>query len=171
MANQWFRLYSEFMADPKIQMMAEHDQRRFVMLLCMKCNTDATLQDEDAAFQMRISNDEWLKTKQIFLSKNLINQQNEPTNWNKRQYKSDSSTERSKLCREKKKSPEEDSATSLQRRCNVAATPPEQNRTEQIQNRTDKSFGVSHARKQTGTDEAKRIAEKYLSEATAMATS
>ena len=40
----WFRLYSEFSTDPKVQMMPEALQRRYVMLMCMRCsNVLATL--------------------------------------------------------------------------------------------------------------------------------
>ena len=57
--NQWFRLYSEFATDPKVQMMSEADQRRFIMLLCMRCsNGDETLHDDEIAFQLRISEEE-----------------------------------------------------------------------------------------------------------------
>ena len=60
MANPWFRMYAEFATDPKVQMMSEADQRRFVMLLCLRCsNDDVTLHDDEVAFQLRISNDEW----------------------------------------------------------------------------------------------------------------
>ena len=72
MANPWFRLYSEFATDPKVQMMSESYQRRFIMLLCIRCNGDVTLQDEEVAFQLRISNEEWLETKAVFVSKELI---------------------------------------------------------------------------------------------------
>ena len=73
MANPWFRLYAEFASDHKIQMMSEAFQRRFVMLLCLRCsNGDVTLQDEEVAFQLRISNDDWLETKASFVAKNLI---------------------------------------------------------------------------------------------------
>ena len=48
MANPWFRLYSEFATDPKVQMMSESYQRRFIMLLCIRCNGDVTLQKQKA---------------------------------------------------------------------------------------------------------------------------
>lgn len=115
MANQWFRLYAEFWHDPKIQMMSEADQRRFVMLLCMRCsNGSETLQDSYVTFNMRISETEWNKTKAIFLSKNLIDSRNNPVAWDKRQFVSDSSTARVSKHRERKK-----------QACNVSVTPPE----------------------------------------------
>jgi hypothetical protein len=115
MANPWFRLYSEFATDPKVQMMSEAYQRRYLMLLCIKCsNGDETLQDDQVAFQLRISEDEWASTKAAFIEKNLINDDAVPLAWNKRQYVSDSSTPRVAAYREKKK-----------RERNVSVTPPD----------------------------------------------
>lgn len=108
MANPWFRMYAEFATDPKVQLLSEVDQRRFVMLLCVRCcNDDVTLHvtmtDENIAFQLRISADEWAKTKANLLSKNLITKNNLPTAWDKRQYKSDTSNDRVKAYRKRKK--------------------------------------------------------------------
>jgi hypothetical protein len=127
MANPWFRLYSEFAFDQKVQMLSEVDQRRLIMLFCLRCNGNVTLQDEEVTFQLRCSNDEWLKTKATFIAKGFINEHNEVLNWNKRQYISDSSAERVARYREKKKN---DVTLS-----NVTVTAPEQNRTEQKQNK------------------------------------
>jgi hypothetical protein len=115
MANTWFRMYHEFATDPKVQMLSEVDQRRFVMVLCLRCcNGDETLHDEEVAFQLRISNDEWKKTKAVFIAKGILNKDNLPTNWDKRQYISDSSTERVRSHREK-----------MKRSSNVPVTPPD----------------------------------------------
>lgn len=104
MANPWFRMYAEFATDPKVQMMSEADQRRFVMLLCLRCsNDDVTLHDDEVAFQLRISNDEWSRSKGLFLQKGLINEDNTPTSWDKRQFVSDSSATRVAKHREKRK--------------------------------------------------------------------
>ena len=119
MANQWFRMYAEFAADPKVQMMSEVDQRRFVMVLCLRCSNDCvTLQDDEVAFQLRISNDEWARTKALFLQKGLIGEDNTPTAWDRRQFVSDSSAERVRRHRDKKKK-------EAKQACNVTATPPE----------------------------------------------
>ena len=115
MANQWFRLYAEFATDPKIQMLSEADQRRFVMLLCLRCsNGDVTLHDEEVAFQLRISNEEWMRTKCVLVEKRMICDNNKPTAWDRRQYVSDSSAARVHKHREAKK-----------RACNVTVTPPD----------------------------------------------
>jgi hypothetical protein len=137
MANPWFRLYSEFAFDQKVQMLSEVDQRRLIMLFCFRCSGNVTLQDEEVTFQLRCSNDEWLKTKATFIAKGFINEHNEVLNWDKRQYISDSSSERVARYRDKKKSD-----VTL---CNVTVTPPEQNKTEQKQNKVSlpKNFAIS----------------------------
>lgn len=119
MANQWFRLYAEFASDPKVQMMCEADQRRFVMLLCLRCsNGDVTLHDSEVAFQLRISDAEWAKSKAVFLQKNLIDEDNSPLAWDRRQFVSDSSAERVRRHRENKKK-------ATKPPCNVTVTPPD----------------------------------------------
>ena len=103
MANPWFRMYSEFATDPKVQMLSETDQRRYIMLLCIRCNGEVTLHDEEIAFQLRISNEELAKTKEVLIAKNLIDSSFNPVAWDKRQMRSDSSAERVARHREKKK--------------------------------------------------------------------
>lgn len=142
MANQWFRMYAEFANDPKVQRLSEVVQRRFVMLLCMKCNGDATLQDGDIVFQLRVSEDEWGETKSILLAKKLIDENNNPVNWDKRQYVSDSSTQRSRDCRERKKQNNQEETSPQHRDAtngNVAATVQTRTRPEQIHNKPDQS--------------------------------
>ena len=129
MANQWFRLYSEFAHDPKVQMLSEINQRRLIMLFCIRCNGNVTLQDEQIAFQLRISMDEWLSSKAIFIDKNFINNDNEVLNWDKRQFVSDSSAERVAKHRER-----------MKQSSNVTVTPPEQNRTDTEHNITEQIY-------------------------------
>lgn len=91
----WFRLYAEFATDPKVQMLSESDQRRFVMLLCLRCgNGCVTLHDEEVSFQLRVTEQEWADTKARLMHKNLIDNDNKPCSWEKRQRASDSSAER-----------------------------------------------------------------------------
>ncbi|WP_248322008.1 hypothetical protein [Caballeronia sp. Sq4a] len=115
----WFRLYGEFANDPKVQSMSEAMQRRLVMLMCLRCsNVLATLQDDELAFALRIDEAELAQTKALFMRKGFIDEQWDLINWDKRQYVSDSSTERSRKHRNKKRE-------QVQQACNVAATPPE----------------------------------------------
>ncbi|GLO24229.1 DnaT-like ssDNA-binding domain-containing protein [Pseudomonas putida] len=111
----WFRMYGEFATDPKVQMMSEADQRRFIMLLCLRCSNDGvTLHETEIAFQMRITDEQWQATKALFLSKGLITEDCQPNAWDKRQFVSDSSKARVAAHRAKKK----------QQR-NVTVTPPD----------------------------------------------
>lgn len=122
----WFRMYAEFSTDPKVQMLSEVDQRRFVMLLCLRCcNGDVTLQDEQVAFQMRISTADWQATKAILVAKNMVGEDNQPVAWDKRQYVSDTSKERVSRHRSGKKHPGNGSVTLQRPRSNVTVTAPD----------------------------------------------
>jgi len=104
MANPWFRLYSEFAHDPKVQMLSEAMQRRYVMLMCLRCSeTLETLHETEIAFQLRLSAEELDETKNLFISKNFIDKHWNLLNWDKRQFVSDSSTMRVAKHRSKKK--------------------------------------------------------------------
>lgn len=153
MGKPWFRLYAEFATDPKVQMMSEADQRRFVMLLCVwsqsvtPCDGDVTLHvtgdvtnaaqnsvlhDDELAFQLRISADDWAQTKARFMARGLISEDNVPLAWNKRQYVSDTSNDRVKRWREKQKSKNNGAeivgvttGDGNVTPCNVTVTPPD----------------------------------------------
>ena len=93
----WFRMYGEFANDPKVQIMPEHMQRRLIMIFCLHSNeTLETLHETELAFALRITDDELAETKVLFLDKGFINDDWTPLNWDKRQKRSDSSTERVK---------------------------------------------------------------------------
>jgi len=95
MANPWFRMYAEFATDAKVQMLSEAMQRRYLMLMCLRCsNTLVTLQDEEIAFQLRISGDDLAETKALFIKKGFIDSSWNVLNWEKRQFASDTSKDR-----------------------------------------------------------------------------
>lgn len=98
----WFRLYTEFSVDPKVQIMSEQMQRRLVMLFCL-CRSEAlhTLNDDEIAFALRISAEELAETKALFLCKGFIDETWSILNWDKRQFASDCSTERVRKHRQK----------------------------------------------------------------------
>jgi hypothetical protein len=123
MANPWFRLYSEFAHDPKIQMLSEAMQRRYVMLLCLRCSeTLETLHETEIAFQLRLSEKELEETKLLFISKKFIDRQWNLLNWDKRQFVSDSSTERVARHRQKKKQASNATETLQERPSNAIDT-------------------------------------------------
>ena len=134
MANPWFRLYSEFAHDPKVQMLSEAMQRRYVMLMCLRCSEVLeTLHETEIAFQLRLSTDELDETKQLFISKNFIDKHWNLLNWDKRQFVSDSSTMRVAKHRNKKKQVSNADETLQKRPSNAIDTDTD---TEQIQKRT-----------------------------------
>ena len=95
MANPWFRMYSEFSHDPKVQMLNEVMQRRYVMLMCMRCSNElVTLHETEIAFHLRISETDMAETKALFISKGFIDSEWNLLNWEKRQMASDSSNAR-----------------------------------------------------------------------------
>lgn len=120
MANPWFRLYHEFDSDPKVQSMSEAMQRRLVMLFCSRCRGE-TLHETERAFHWRISEDELAKTKALFTEKGFIEGDWELVNWNRRQFLSDSSTDRVRRYRQGKKQDETLHVTER----NVTVTPPD----------------------------------------------
>jgi len=137
MANPWFRLYSEFAHDPKVQMLPEAMQRRYVMLLCLRCSEVLeTLHETEIAFQLRLSTEELEQTKQLFISKNFIDKHWNLLNWDKRQFVSDSSTMRVAKHRNKKKQVSNADETLQKRPSNAIDTD-----TEQIQKRVNNKRG------------------------------
>lgn len=153
MANQWFRLYSEFATDPKVQMMSESDQRRLTMLFCLRCNGSVTLQDKEVTFMLRISNDEWQVTKDIFIENGFIDSNNEILNWDKRQFVSDSSAARVAKHRAAKKE--------QVKKSNVTVTTPEQNRTDTDTELKDLSLSVKKPAEKKPSEKKTAILEIF----------
>lgn len=128
---EWLRLYTEFSTDPKVQIMSEAMQRRLIMLFCIERSNGietfhVTDRDDSLCFAMRISRESLDETKDEFLRRGFINSDWTLRNWNKRQYASDSSTERVKRHREAKKMADETACNNMKRFSNST----EQNRTD-----------------------------------------
>lgn len=97
-------MYAEFASDAKVQSMDETLQRRFIMFLCLNCSGEfERLSDDELAFALRISVDELVKTREVFKQKRFLDADGKIRSWNKRQYKSDSSTERVQKHRERQR--------------------------------------------------------------------
>ena len=94
----WFRLYTEFLTDPKIQILSFEDQRHYVMLLCMKSNgvldTRASLEYRDKLICKALCLDSvgGMAAKQRLIEGFLIDDHWQPLAWERRQFDSDSST-------------------------------------------------------------------------------
>ena len=108
MDKAWFRLYNEFATDTKTQKLSEIYQRRFVMLMCLE-NSDELykMSDEDISFALRVTCDEWSVTRRHMASLSFISEYKDGhifvTNFKNRQFKSDSSADRMRRLRERKK--------------------------------------------------------------------
>lgn len=101
MSKPWFRLYSEFVSDPKIQLLAFEDQRHFVAILCLKCN--GTLDTESVSKEhherliakaIGLDPASASEAKRRLMEVGLIDADWTPVKWAARQYESDSSTSR-----------------------------------------------------------------------------
>ena len=132
---QWFRMYAEFLSDPVVQSLAFEDQRHYVAVLCLKCN--GTLDREiapktrDRIIYRGIGLDPMNaeEAKRRLMEVGLIDKKWQPKGWDRRQYKSDNVTERTRNFRKNKETQ------------NVPETLPERDGnapdTEQKQNRTE----------------------------------
>lgn len=110
MALPWLRLYTEFASDPKIQIMAFEDQRHFVMLLCLKGNGVLDSECPNDPYRERLIAKALgldpvsaAEAKRRLLEGGLISDDWQPSAWDKRQFESDTSAERTRRYREKLK--------------------------------------------------------------------
>lgn len=108
----WLRLYDELLDDPKVQRLPAGDFKAWVNLLCLANRHDGVLPDEEAiAFALRIDEIACRSLLERLSNAGLIDRLNggangsriAPHGWNKRQYKSDTSTDRVKRFRQRSK--------------------------------------------------------------------
>lgn len=120
MALPWFRFHTDFLENPKVRLLPEHMQLRYVLVLCVRRKVDK-ITDAAIAWHWRpMTMDEVLATKQVLMDADLIDKTWQPKGWDDRQYVSDDATARTRKYRAKKKSEAKNNTT----------IPPEQNRTE-----------------------------------------
>ncbi|MBF0537060.1 MAG: hypothetical protein HQL03_02275 [Nitrospirae bacterium] len=101
---RWFRLHSEFAYDPRVQRLDEKTQRRYVMLLCFRCDDRlGKFSDDDLCYAMDISYKELMRTKKLLIGQRLIDESWNILGWEKRQYLSDSSAKRTQKYRDRKR--------------------------------------------------------------------
>lgn len=118
--SRWFRFYAEVVNDPKVQKLPCEDFRAWVNLLCLASENGGKIPPlSDVAFSLRMSVDAASTVLERLSSGGLIDRMSggpdgwhyAPHSWDKRQYKSDTSTDRVKRFRERSE--------------NVSETPPE----------------------------------------------
>lgn len=137
MPNPWFRLYAEILDDEKVQMMPFDFQRHLVMLFALRCQRDTSgMTNQQIAFRLRVDETFLKRLHETFLKHGFIEEDWTICNWNKRQFLSDSSTDRVRLhrARHRENKAMKQYETLQKRNETVTVTAPD---TEQIQNRTD----------------------------------
>jgi hypothetical protein len=88
MALPWFRLYSDLLDNPKIQMLPEYMRYRYVALLCSRCKLEH-LTDQIISFQWRVPPSDVQETKSLFMGLGIIDSDWNVAKWDKRQFVSD----------------------------------------------------------------------------------
>jgi hypothetical protein len=127
----WFRMYAEAAADPVLQSLSFDDQRHYYTLLCLKCggtidrDLPANRRDQIIARGLGLDPATAAEAKRRLLEVGLIDKNWQPKGWDKRQFRSDSSTERTRKYR------------NLNESGNVPETSPSRHR--DVQNRTEQS--------------------------------
>jgi len=106
----WFRFYHEVLDDPKVQSLDPADFKAWVNLLCLACRSEGKLPSvKDVAFALRMSANDCETLLERLSNGGLIDRRNGGINgahnaihaWEKRQYKSDTSTDRVKRYRQR----------------------------------------------------------------------
>lgn len=119
----WFRLYAEMIDDPKIGRLNDAQFRLWIEILCLACkgedgNTLQTIDDINWSLRRNVT-----ETLHDLLHATLVTLDDKKrvfiTNWEKRQFNSDTSTERVRKYRENKKKIKGNvTETLLKRPCN-----------------------------------------------------
>ena len=97
---RWFRCYPEILRDPKVMTMDEVMRWRLIGLMALRADGQYPAPDGDVAFGLRISLEQAQETLALFRDRGFLLENGDFRNWEKRQYKSDSSTERVRKHRE-----------------------------------------------------------------------
>jgi len=125
----WFRMYTDFLNDPKMIALAFEDQRHFIGVLALKSDgaldqdCPADLLDRIVAQRLWIDHAIIRDVKRRLMAAGLVDEYWQPLGWEKRQMRSDSDpsgAERQRRFREKKK--EENGSNALR---NAPVTPPD----------------------------------------------
>ena len=158
----WFRMYHEFAGDPVVQCLAFEDQRHFVMVLCLKASgflerdfpTDE-FRNRMVCHALGLDPVAGSEAKRRLMEVGLVLPDWQPRAWDKRQFKSDNSSERVRKFRLRKES-ESDTDTDTESNVtrNVAETLQTPKRATRSASRIPEDFDL--------TPERRAYAEKHL---------
>ncbi len=98
----WFRFYEEFLYDPKVQEMSEANQRRLVMIFCLRAREVLrTLTESEIARALNVSTKSLRHSKRVFIDKGFIDEDWNVIHWEKRQYLESESAKRTREYRDR----------------------------------------------------------------------
>ncbi len=109
----WFRFYHDWLTNPRVRLLSFDDRAHYVDVLCLRAagqlgqfkgDTDMQLMFVAKALELSISHAD--ECRHRLMRVGLIHEDWEPVGWDKRQQRSDSSTERTRRYRERKKAGE-----------------------------------------------------------------
>lgn len=104
---KWFRFFNEALDDPKVQKLSGDDFKFWINILCLASRNNGILPSiNDISFSLRVTENETQEKINCLINLGLIDKKEKgltPHGWKKRQYKSDTSTERVKRFRNGKK--------------------------------------------------------------------
>ena len=134
---RWFRFYTDAIDNSKLKLIAFEDRWHYVAVCCLKRKglldqTDDPNLTRRIAISLGVQVMELDEIKRRLIEVNLIDENFQPVGWDERQFESDSSKERMRQYRERKKQHDQGS-NGKQRNCDVTVTPQE-TETEQKQN-------------------------------------
>lgn len=149
--NRWFRFYDDTINDPKVLKLSDKSYRIWVGLLCAASKNDGVLPPfEDLAILLRIKPEKLQPELEKLIEAKLLDHTDAgiiPHNWNKRQYKSDVSTERVQRFRKRER--------------NVSETPPDtENRIQRTERKKD-SRAVAKATRTPDSQEFEEFWKAY----------
>ncbi|MGY3535391.1 hypothetical protein [Bradyrhizobium sp. USDA 4452] len=138
-SNPWFRMYGDVINDPKVMRLPEAMRWHWVSLLCVASRHKGKLPPAaDVAFELRTTPQRVAALVLELVTAGLLDKLPDgtfaPHNWEGRQYKSDSSTERVREHRDRKK---RDADVTGNVSSDVTVT--DQNRAEQKQSRAEQT--------------------------------
>ena len=150
MANPWFRMYNDFLDDPKLISLAFEDQRHYIGLLALKNLGILDSTDDPKLLNRMVSQRLWIEfgiiedVKNRLQNAGLITEDWQPAGWDKRQFKSDQDAtraERQKRYRDKKK----DGNALRNESSNATVTPLDTDTDTDTEEDTDKEESVASA--------------------------
>jgi len=139
MSLQWFRFYAEALNDPKVQRLSGSTFKNWLNVLCLASKSDGVLPPiPDIAFALRMGEPEAATAISELRAAGLIDEAEPglmPHNWEGRQYQSDSSKNRTRAWRDRKRHGDGKCDVTVFPQGGVTVTPPDQNRYRTEQNR------------------------------------